>query len=68
MEAGRMKDLLLFALSFLFVGVPIIYWLSWEIGLDAGLSTVIGFLASFIFGLMATRILYGKQGRRSRTR
>ena len=63
-----MKDLLLFALSFLFVGVPIIYWLCWEVGLDAGLSTVIGFLASFLFGLMATKILYGKHGRRSRAR
>ena len=63
-----MRDLLLFALSFLFVGVPIIYWLCWEVGLDAGLSTVIGFLASFLFGLMATRTLYGKHGRRSRTR
>ena len=63
-----MKDLLLFALSFLFVGVPIIYWLCWEIGLDAGISTVIGFLASFLFGLAAARTLYGKRGRRSRAR
>jgi len=58
------KDLFMFALSFLFVGVPIIYWLSWEIGLDAGLSTVIGFLASFAFGLFAMRILRPGGGKR----
>jgi len=55
---------LYFALFFLFVAVPLAYYLTWDAGLDAGLATLIAFFAS----LAAATIFYHLFISRTRSR
>lgn len=44
-------------LMFLFIGVPIIYFLT-KNGVDSGISTALGFIASMVVGTFMLRFIF----------
>ena len=47
--------------TFLFIGVPLMYYMVWGLDLDPGLATAIGFATSFIVGVLLLRFFRGER-------
>jgi hypothetical protein len=59
--SGLGSTFLILLAAFLFIGVPLMYYMVWGLGLDPGLATAIGFIISFIAGVLLLRFFKGER-------
>jgi EamA domain-containing membrane protein RarD len=55
------ETFLILFFTFLFVGVPLMYYFTWGLNLDPGLSTALGFGISFVIGVFLFRLFRGEK-------
>ena len=66
MVNGLGATFLILLVAFLFIGIPLIYYMVWGLDLDPGLATAVGFAASFIVGVLLLRFFKGEKVMRIR--
>jgi uncharacterized integral membrane protein len=59
--SGLGTTFLILLAAFLFIGVPLMYYMVWGLDWDPGLATAIGFAASFIVGVLLLRFFKGER-------
>jgi hypothetical protein len=64
--SGLGSTFLILLAAFLFIGVPLTYYMVWGLDLDPGLATAVGFAASFIVGVLLLRFFKGERIVRAR--
>ena len=59
--SGLGSTFLILLAAFLFIGVPLMYYMVWGLDLDPGLATAIGFATSFVIGVLLLRFFRGER-------